>query len=83
MINNNETYLNSINVSYAPFVTPEKYAELTGLTEVAVENMVTLGKLPVLRRESGKRGRNFINMKALEIYAEEQAERHEHWKSAI
>lgn len=83
MINHNEEYLNANGHAYAPFVTPEKYAELTGFTKDAVTNMVTLGKLPVLKRESGMRGRTLINMKALEMYAAEQAEKHEHWKAAI
>lgn len=83
MINHSEQYLNDKTYAYAPFVTPEKYAELTGLTKDAVTNMVSLGKLPILKRASGMRGRSLINMKALEIYAAEQAEQHEHWKSSI
>ncbi len=38
------------SVSYAPFVTPEKYAEITGFTVEAVKNQVQRGKLPVLKR---------------------------------
>jgi len=66
MINHNDSYLYQSNKNYAPFVTCEKYAELTGFTLKAVKNMAELGKLPLLKRDSGKRGRILINMRTLE-----------------
>ena len=72
-----------MNTNYAPFVTPEKYAQLVGLTVEAVKCQVQAGKLPVLKRDSTKRGRTLINMVALQRYAEEQAEEFEDWKSNI
>ncbi|NOJ20036.1 hypothetical protein [Vibrio jasicida] len=68
---------------YAPFVTPEKYAELAGFTVDAVKCQVQTGKLPVIRRDGGRRGRTLINMKALEQYAIEQAQEFIDWKAAI
>ncbi|KJY81205.1 helix-turn-helix domain-containing protein [Vibrio nigripulchritudo] len=83
MINHNQPLSTLDSKNYAPFVTCEKYAELTGFSLNAVKNMCDLGKLPVLKRESGKRGRILINMRALEEYAQEQALSNEHWKAAI
>ncbi|EGR2474330.1 hypothetical protein [Vibrio cholerae] len=74
---------NLIAANYAPFVTVERYAELTGLTVDAVQGQVKNGKLPMLRRSRKERGRNYVNMHALAIYAEEQAEQYQDWKSAI
>ncbi|MGR5093751.1 hypothetical protein ACPV5O_11480 [Vibrio maritimus] len=83
MIDHNEVSLNSSVKQYAPFVTPEKYAELAGYTVDAVKCQVQTGKLPVIRREGGRRGRTLINMKALEEYAHEQAQEFTDWKAAI
>ncbi|PMM25597.1 hypothetical protein BCT58_09340 [Vibrio lentus] len=74
---------NIITVNYAPFVTPEKYAELTGQTVAAVNGQIKGGKLPLLRRERKERGRNYINMHALAVYAEEQSDQYQDWKAAI
>ncbi|MEF1171944.1 hypothetical protein [Vibrio sinaloensis] len=72
------------SVSYAPFVTPEKYAEITGFTVEAVKNQVQRGKLPVLKRSSlNESRRTLINMRALELFALEQAEQHQDWKAAM
>ncbi|NOI31897.1 hypothetical protein [Vibrio coralliilyticus] len=74
---------NNIAPQYAPFVTPEKYAELTGQTIDAVTGQIKNGKLPLLRRTRKERGRNYINMLALSDYAKEQAEQYQDWKSAF
>lgn len=83
MLDHNEQSGNNIDKQYAPFVTPEKYAELAGFTVDAVKCQVQTGKLPVIRREGGRRGRTLINMKALEEYAQEQAQEYTDWKAAI
>jgi hypothetical protein len=82
MIGHNES-LSTLNPHYSPFVTPEKYAELSGLTVNAVVNAIQTGKLPVIKRENGRRGRSYINMRALEQYALEQAEQYQDWKYSI
>ncbi|MGF1874885.1 regulatory phage cox family protein [Photobacterium frigidiphilum] len=69
--------------NYAPFVTIEKFAELVGLSLDAVKGQVKNGKLPVMQRVGLRRGRVFINMLALEKYANEQAKEHTNWKSSI
>ncbi|MDA0130485.1 hypothetical protein OH458_20695 [Vibrio sp. MarTm2] len=75
---------NVTNNHFAPFVTPEKYAELTGFTVEAVKNQVQRGKLPVLKRSSvNDSRRTLINMRALELFALEQAEQHQDWKAAM
>ncbi|MFC1507604.1 Cox family DNA-binding protein [Pseudomonadota bacterium] len=74
---------NNINQQYAPFVTLEKFADLVGLTLDAVKGQVKNGKLPVMHRDGARRGRVFINMLALEEYAEEQAQEYTNWKAAI
>lgn len=68
---------------FAPFVTPEKYSDLAGLSLDAVKGMVKNGKLPVIHRSNGRKGRIFINMVALKTYADELAQEHQNWKSAI
>lgn len=83
MIGHNEATRNIINQQYAPFVTIEKFADLAGLTLDAVKGQVKNGKLPVMHRDGIRRGRVFINMLALEEYAEEQAKEHTNWKAAI
>jgi hypothetical protein len=83
MIDHNEVLRKDPKHQYAPFVTPEKYAELAGFTVDAVKCQVQTGKLPVIRREGGRRGRTLINMKALEEYAQEQAQEFTDWKAAI
>jgi hypothetical protein len=82
MIGHNES-LSTVITHYSPFVTPEKYAEMSGLSVNAVVNAIQTGKLPVIRRENGRRGRSYINMRALEQYALEQAEENQHWKNSI
>lgn len=72
-----------IKGNYAPFVTIEKFADLAGLTLDAVKGQVKNGKLPVMQRTGIRRGRVFINMLALEEYAEEQAKEYKNWKSSI
>ncbi|MCL9782100.1 regulatory phage cox family protein [Vibrio sp. S4M6] len=83
MIDHNDASGNKSFNHYAPFVTPEKYAELAGFSVDAVKCQVQNGKLPVIQREGGRRGRILINMKALEEFAEEQAQEFTHWKAAI
>ncbi len=83
MLDHYEEQLKATKGNYAPFVTPEKYAELTGQTVAAVNGQIKNGKLPLLRRERKERGRNYINMHALAVFAEEQAERYQDWKHAI
>ncbi|HHP0471517.1 hypothetical protein LCE44_26275 [Vibrio harveyi] len=83
MIEHYEALEKDSNKQYAPFVTPEKYAELAGFTVDAVKCQVQTGKLPVIRRDGGRRGRTLINMKALEQYAVEQAQEFTDWKAAI
>ncbi|NOH55873.1 hypothetical protein F0266_23390 [Vibrio coralliilyticus] len=83
MIGHNEGLENNVKQNYAPFVTPEKYAELTGYTLDAVKCQVQTGKLPTIHRSGGRRGRTLINMKALEDYALEQAQEFTDWKAAI
>ncbi|WP_050920413.1 MULTISPECIES: hypothetical protein [Vibrio harveyi group] len=83
MIDHSEQSGNNTGKQYAPFVTPEKYAELAGFTVDAVKCQVQTGKLPVIRRDGGRRGRTLINMKALEQYAIEQAQEFNDWKAAI
>jgi hypothetical protein len=77
----------SRNVSsnqFAPFVTPEKYAELTGFTLEAVKIQVQRGKLPTLKRDATNDSRRtLINMRALEELALEQAQAYQDWKSVI
>lgn len=68
---------------YAPFVTQDMYAELTGQTLDAVKGQVKSGKLPVLKRENAVRGKVFINMVSIEQAALEQAEKYQDWKAAI
>jgi len=74
---------NIITVNYAPFVTPERYAELTGQTVASVNGQIKNGKLPLVRRVRKERGRNYINMYALAEYAMEQAKQNQDWKSAF
>ncbi|MBD8513168.1 MULTISPECIES: hypothetical protein [Photobacterium] len=74
---------NNIRQHNAPFVTPQMYAEITGQTLDAVRGQIKRGMLPVLKRERNERGLNFINMRALEQLAIEQAEQYQDWKSAI
>ncbi len=75
---------NVIGGHFAPFVTPEKYAELTGFTVEAVKNQVQRGKLPTLKRPSSSDSRRtLINMLALELFAMEQADNYQDWKAAI
>lgn len=69
--------------NYSPWVTPEKYSELSGLTLNAVKCAVSEGRLPVMRRDGIRRGRTYINMRALEAYALEQADAHQEWKAAM
>jgi len=72
------------SVNYAPFVTPEKYAEMTGFTVEAVKIQVQRGKLPTLKRvATNDSRRTLINMRALEELALEQAHAHQDWKSVI
>lgn len=74
---------NNIRQQQAPFVTPQMYAEITGQTLDAVRGQIKRGMLPVLHRERQERGLNFINMRALEQLAQEQAEQFQDWKAAI
>ncbi|WP_456296836.1 hypothetical protein M1D72_10445 [Vibrio sp. AK197] len=83
MLNHSESLLNSLNTAYSPLVTPEKYSELSGLSLNAVKCAIQEGRLPVVRRENGRRGRSYINMRALEQFALEQASEFEDWKAAI
>lgn len=83
MIGHNSASENNINQQYAPFVTPEKYSDLAGLSLDAVKGMVKNGKLPVIHRQQGRKGRIFINMVALKAYADELAQDHQEWKAAI
>lgn len=83
MINHDDALLNLKSNNYAPLVTPEKYAELAGLTVKAVTSAAQEGRLPVLKRAGGRRGRIFINMKALEEFAQQQAQTFTDWQSAI
>ncbi|NOI31741.1 hypothetical protein [Vibrio coralliilyticus] len=83
MIEHMNSLENVSKTNYAPFVTPEKYAELTGYTLDAVKCQVQTGKLPTIHRSGGRRGRTLINMKALEDYALEQAKEFTDWKAAI
>ena len=71
---------------FAPFVTPERYAELTGLTIPAVKTMIVRGKLPTLHRDAPRKvggARTFINMIALRELAKEQAELYKEWQASI
>ena len=83
MIDNAETLINIQKQSYSPLVTPEKYAELSGLSLNAVKSAIQEGRLPVIYRANGRRGRNYINMKSIEEFAKEQAANHQYWKELI
>lgn len=83
MINNDEHLINHHKQSYSPLVTPEKYAELSGLSLNAVKSAIQEGRLPVIHRANGRRGRSYINMKSIEEFAKEQAANHQHWKELI
>ncbi|MGR5390300.1 hypothetical protein [Vibrio crassostreae] len=73
-----------ISNAYGSFVTPEKFAEITGLTLDAVRMQIKRGKLPILKRESSSDARRvFINMRAIDLLAEEQAAKYQDWRSAI
>ncbi|MEZ8503447.1 hypothetical protein BCS71_24360 [Vibrio lentus] len=70
--------------AYGSFVTPEKFSEITGLSLDAVRMQIKRGKLPLLKRESSSDARRiFINMRAIDQLAEEQAAKYQDWRSAI
>lgn len=83
MINHDEASLNIPTHNYSPLVTPEKYAELSGLSLNAVKSAIQEGRLPVIHRANGRRGRSYINMKSIEEFASEQAKLHQYWKELI
>ncbi len=84
MIGHKQTEMNNTNGFYGSFVTPEKYADLTGLSLNAVRMQIKRGQLPLLKRESSSDARRvFINMRAIDQLAEEQADQYQDWKAAI
>ncbi|MEZ9073142.1 hypothetical protein AB4086_17280 [Vibrio splendidus] len=84
MIGHKQTEMNEVNGFYGSFVTPEKYADLTGLSLNAVRMQIKRGQLPLLKRETSSDARRvFINMRAIELLAEEQAAKYQDWRSAI
>ncbi|CAK1788181.1 DNA-binding protein [Vibrio crassostreae] len=84
MIGYKQTEMNEANGFYGSFVTPEKYADLTGLSLNAVRMQIKRGQLPLLKRETSSDARRvFINMRAIELLAEEQAAKYQDWRSAI
>ncbi|WP_050582050.1 hypothetical protein [Vibrio harveyi] len=83
-MNNANTNQTMTSNAYGSFVTPEKFAEITGLSLDAVRMQIKRGKLPLLKRESSSDARRvFINMRAIEQLAEEQAAKYQDWKAAI
>ncbi|WED28131.1 regulatory phage cox family protein [Vibrio sp. DW001] len=83
MIDHEQTKINIEAANYAPFVTPEKFAELSGMTVNAVNSAGDEGRLPMIRRTGKRRGKRFVNMLALAQYAKEQAQENQDWKSTI
>lgn len=84
MIGHKQTEMNEVSGFYGSFVTPEKYADLTGLSLNAVRMQIKRGQLPLLKRETSSDARRvFINMRAIELLAEEQAAKYQDWRSAI
>ncbi|WP_299136781.1 hypothetical protein [uncultured Vibrio sp.] len=84
MLGHKQTEMNDVNGFYGSFVTPEKYAELTGLSVDAVRMQIKRGQLPLLKRESSSgRRRVFINMRAIDQLADEQAAKYQDWRAAI
>ncbi|CAK1836744.1 hypothetical protein [Vibrio sp. 10N.222.55.B11] len=84
MVGHKQTEMNEVNGFYGSFVTPEKYADLTGLSLNAVRMQVKRGQLPLLKRESSSDARRvLINMRAIDQLAEEQASKYQDWRSAI
>ncbi|CAK1885383.1 hypothetical protein [Vibrio crassostreae] len=84
MIGYKQTEMNEANGFYGSFVTPEKYADLTGLSLNAVRMQIKRGQLPLLKRETSSDARRvFINMRAIDQLAEEQASKYQDWRSAI
>lgn len=84
MIGHKQTEMNEVNGFYGSFVTPEKYADLTGLSLNAVRMQIKRGQLPLLKRETSSDARRvFINMRAIELLAEEQAAKYQDWRSSI
>ncbi|MEZ9414073.1 hypothetical protein AB4189_07700 [Vibrio sp. 10N.286.49.E1] len=84
MVGHKQTEMNGVNGFYGAFVTPEKYADLTGLSLNAVRMQIKRGQLPLLKRESSSDARRiFINMRAIDQLAEEQAAECINWRSAF